>query len=193
MRLFQSIPSHTSQPAPASHLVTPAESDELAGNRRLMDWRWGRSVSHRPSLRWSGAAKVVRGNTLRIKSNELRSPLRLRQASSWCGCLTGRFKGCRQHVCAPLLWAWGEVTQGVHAASKRRLLHHTGDKTGVSLKKIHHKNVHVCTGTCGLSGNLCPSSAFWLSGSSSVYFLQQSVPVDGSWSTKSNWKGLRLV
>lgn len=39
MRLFQSIPSHTSQPAPASHLVTPAESDELAGNRRLMDWR----------------------------------------------------------------------------------------------------------------------------------------------------------
>lgn len=79
------------------------------------------------------------------------------------------------------------------AASKRRLLHHTGDKTGVSLKKIQHKNVHVCTGTCGLSRNLCPSSAFWFSGSSSVFFLQQSVPVDGSWSTKSNWKGLRLV
>lgn len=51
VRLFQSIPSHTSQPAPASHSVTPAESDELAGNRRLMDWRWGRSVYHRPSLR----------------------------------------------------------------------------------------------------------------------------------------------
>lgn len=82
-------------------------------------WRWGRSRSRRPSVRWSGA--IVRGNISGIKfhpDKELGSPLSLCQVASWCGCLTGNFKGCRQHVCTLLLWARREVTQSVQAASE---------------------------------------------------------------------------